>query len=103
MGGARQDRDVQRPSIRRSVEPTWCMPVIPPIAELQKVLRNAKPQQLSSHSTIAAAEQLLKCLQRDGATAAHPSTPSTSAKPGSNYGARNTETQMQGSSWSSAF
>merc|ERR1712166_1073359 len=71
--------------------------------ELQKVLRNAKPQQLSSHSTIAAAEQLLKCLQRDGATAAHPSTPSTSAKPGSNYSARNTETQMQGSSWSSAF
>merc|ERR1740115_527877 len=37
--------------------------------DLKATLMNATPQQMNSHSTLKAAETLLQCLRRDGATA----------------------------------
>uniref|UniRef100_A0A6T8IZ58 Uncharacterized protein n=1 Tax=Hemiselmis andersenii TaxID=464988 RepID=A0A6T8IZ58_HEMAN len=95
------------------------------IDELKAALNGAQPHQLNSHSTLKAAEALLKCLRRDGVMAGS----SSSSMPAYNYGmnyvdgasgnpqistagmskaqkvevGRHTENAMKGSSWSSAY
>mmetsp|Transcript_14767 Transcript_14767/g.36944 ORF Transcript_14767/g.36944 Transcript_14767/m.36944 type:complete len:102 (-) Transcript_14767:185-490(-) len=95
------------------------------IDELKAALNSAQPHQLNSHSTLKAAEALLKCLRRDGVMAGE----GIGGAPAFNYGmnyvdgasgnpqistagmskaqkvevGRHTEGAMKGSSWSSHY
>mmetsp|Transcript_73517 Transcript_73517/g.195699 ORF Transcript_73517/g.195699 Transcript_73517/m.195699 type:complete len:91 (-) Transcript_73517:24-296(-) len=83
--------------------------------ELKAALNSATPSQLSSHSTLKAAENLLACLRRDGVGAgSSPSPhygmnyvdgatkPEATSQPSASK-QRPSETTMKGSSWSASY